>query len=413
MKMHPLHRLLRAATLGGCLVLGAASAATGVPEWVKPGEVRAGDQYIGVTTFRHDGAIEGDLFLWAESAVCGGSIGGDLIGAGQDLGLTGAIGGDVRAAGKTIALSGKIGRNAMVAGLDVSFSRESSVAGSLVACGKTVVLDGQVRGKTRVFAEKIVLKGEFFGDVLVNVIDIDKKDREDWELKDALIVAPGAVLHGKLIYQGSSAELQPGAKVAAFEWIKTGEAPARWLSKENRRRVWGFVSFLFTTIALFLLGLALHRWFPALFMKLGEFSAQKPWSAVLYGLLAALSTVPSLVFFIVLLAMYLILSPGLGMLFGSIAGAAYLALYILSTVPVGLWLGNLAFRKNPSALNRFGLGLLLFNAAVYLLGLLAGYHVGGPLFSILSFIVKFAAVLFGAGALLFLVKEFFAAARRG
>jgi hypothetical protein len=121
---------------------------------------------------------------------------------------------------------------------------------------------------------------------------------------------------------------------------------------------------------------------------------------------------PALILLIVLLALYLVLSPGLGILFGSAATSVYLALYVLSTIPVGLWLGNLVFRKNPSVLNRFGLGLLLLNATFYLLGLLGGLHLAGPLFPALSFIVKFMAVLLGAGILLHGVREFIAAARR-
>ncbi len=395
-----------------CMASGIAFAKTTTIETIKSGEIIPRDKFAAAQNFRNDGTVKGDLFVWAQSVSSTGTVRGDIISAGQDVSLSGTVQGNIRTVGSNVTLSGNVAKNVIVCGAVVMVTDTSNIDGSLIACGQSVVLSGKVKGNTRIYGEKITLQGEFFGDVTINDLGIEKKERDDLDLKDNLVVLPGTIVHGTLKYAGKTADIQKGAKVADFNWIKTKTAADEGISKQTGKHVWKFVKLLFSTIVLFLLGLLIYRSFPAVFTGMGDFSSQKPWNAILYGLVAVFSTIPVLVFFVVLMILSLIMSPGFGLIFGVTAVSIFAAMFYFSTIPAGFWLGNLILKKNPNVLVRFGVGLILFNLTVYILRLLADLHIAGPLFPALAFIVKLGAVLLGTGILINAVKELYAAARR-
>jgi cytoskeletal protein CcmA (bactofilin family) len=395
------------------MACGTALAMSLTIETVKPGEVFPRDKFIAAQNFRNDGLIKGDLFFWAQNASSTGTVTGDIIGAGQDVSLSGTVQGNIRAVGGSVTVSGNVMKNVIACGPVVLLTGDSRIDGSLIACGQSIAVNGKVKGNTLIYGEKITLQGEFFGDVTINNFGIDKQDRDDWDLKDSLTVLPGTVVHGTLKYKGSTADIQKGARVADFKWTKTKTAPDKGISRETGKHIQDFVKLLFTTVVLFLIGLMLYKSFPAVFTGMGDFSAHKPWNAILYGLIAVFSTIPAMVLFIVLMVLSFIMTPAFGLIFGITAATAYVGLFYFSTIPAGLWLGNLILRNNPNLLLRFGLGLILFNLILYILNLLADLHIAGPLFMAVAFIIKFGAVLLGAGILMHTAKELYAAARRG
>ncbi len=396
-----------------CMASGIAFAKSTTIQTIKSGEIFPRDKFAAAQNFRNDGTIKGDLFVWAQSVSSTGTVNGDIIGAGQDVSLSGTVQGNIRTVGSNVTVSGNVARNVIVCGAVVMVTDSSAIDGSLIACGKNVVVGGKVKGNSVIFGEKIILQGEFFGDVTVNYVNIDKKDREDIDVKDSLTVLPGTVVHGILKYGGGSADIQKGAKIADFKWIKPETAKSEGISHKTNTNIWKFVKILFTTVVLFLIGLLLNRSFPFIFNGMGEFSRQKPWNAILGGLIAVFSTIPVFVLFIVLMISAFIVSPAFGLIFGVSAVSIYAALFYFSTIPAGLWLGNLILKNNPNILLRFAMGLILLNLTVFILSLLGDLRIAGQLFSALSFIVKFGAVMLGTGILINAVKELYTAARRG
>ncbi len=396
-----------------CMTPGIALARSSMIETVKPGEVFPRDKFTAAQNFRNDGMIRGDLFFGAQSAISTGTVTGDIIGAGQDVSLSGTVQGNIRTVGSSVMLSGAVMKNVMAGGAAVIVTEDSKIDGSLIAFGQSIVLNGKVKGNTLIYGENITLQGEFHGDVTINNFDIEKKDRDDWDIKDSLTVLPGTIVHGTLKYTGSTADIQKGARVADFKWTKTKTAPDEKISRETEKQIWKFVKLLFTTVVLFLIGLLLYKSFPAVFTGMGEFSARRPWNAILYGLIAVFSTIPAMVIFIVLMALSFIMSPAFGLIFGITATGIYVALFYFAMIPAGLWLGNLILKNKSNVLLRFGLGLILFNLAVFIFNLLAALHVAGPLFPAIAFIVRFGAVLLGAGILMHAAGELYAAAKQG
>jgi cytoskeletal protein CcmA (bactofilin family) len=397
-----------------CMASGIALAKSTTIETVKTDEVFPRDKFAAAQNFRNDGTIKGDMFFWAQSASSTGTVTGDIIGAGQDVSLSGTVQGNIRTVGSNVTISGNVAKNVITCGAVVMITDGSRIDGSLIACGQSIIVNGKVKGNARIFGEKITLQGEFFGDVTVNYLNIDKKDRDDMDMKDSLTVLPGTVVHGILTYGGRTADIQKGSRIADFKWIKpAADAKDEVISRETRKHTWTSVKLLLTTVVLFLIGLLMYKKFPAVFTGMGDFSVQKPWNAILNGLIAVFSTIPALVLFIVLMILAFIMSPAFGLIFGITAVTLFAALFYFSTIPVGLWLGNIILRKNPNVLVRFGLGLILFNLTVLILNLLGAMKVAGPLFTALAFIVKFGAVLLGTGILMHAVKELYAAAKKG
>lgn len=413
MKKNILKPCLMSAAVIFCMASGITLAKSSTIDTVKPGEVFPRDKFVAAQNFRNDGTIKGDLFFWAQSASSTGTVTGDVIGAGQDVSLSGTVQGNIRAVGGTVTVSGTVMKNVITCGPTVLLTDGSRIDGSLITCGQSIVINGTVKGNTHIYGENIALQGEFFGDVTVNHFGIDKQDRDDFNLKDSLTVLPGAVIHGKLTFEGTAADIQKGARVADFKWIKTKAARDEGISQETRKQIWKFVKLLFTTIVLFLIGLALYKSFPTVFNGMGDLSAQKPWNAILYGLIVVFTTIPAVVTFIVLMALSVIMSPAFGLIFGLTATGTYVTLFYFSTIPAALWLGNLILKNRTNVLLRFGLGLILFNLTLFILNLLAALHIAGPLFAAVAFIVKFGGVLLGTGVLMHAIKELFALTRRG
>lgn len=394
------------------LTTGVALAKSSAIKLINSGEIFPRDKFVAAQNFRNDGTIKGDLFFWAQSASSAGLIEGDVIGAGQEVDLTGTVQGDTRVVGRSVTVSGNVARNLMAAGSTVMVTEGTKINGSFIAAGQSIISSGVVKKNSMLFGKEITLKGEYFGDVTVNYVECLKDKDEDTDFSSTLVVLPGTVIHGVLTYQGSSANIQKGAQVADFKWIKTKTEIDTGISHKSKKYIWKFVRTVFTTVVLFLLGLLLFRTFPVVFNSMSSYSEQNPWNAVLAGLVALFSTIPAVVVFIVLMALSFIISPAFGLIFGFTATGIYIVLFYLSIIPASLWIGNKIMKNNPNVLFRFGIGLVLFNITIYVLKLLAGLKVAGPLFPALAFIVKFGALLLGAGILIHAAREIYVAARR-
>ena len=368
------------------------------------------DKFSGGQIIRNEETVIGDLFFCGQTITSVANVEGDVIGIGQTINLTGNVLGDVRVGGSSVTLADQIGKNVTVLGRIVTVEESSAVNGSLIAFGDRINLFGKIKGRTIIGARYITLNGEFFGDVDVNNFVKGSNARYHRNSKVKLTVLPNTVIHGTLRFRGTDADIQKGARVADFQWTNTTTTYAGEQEGKFSRYVWKFIRLLLTTVVYFLIGLLLFRLFPSFFKKAAEFTVLKPWSAVGYGSITVFSTIVALIVCIILLILSIIMSPVFGLIFGVVTGAFYVLLFYLATVPTTLWLGGLIF-KERSLPYRFGAGLVIFNAGLFILMLLGKLLGLGPLFPALSFIVRFGALLLGAGALLYAIIQVYSEAR--
>lgn len=377
---------------------------------VQKDQVIAGDKFAGGQVIRNDGIIQGDMFFCGQSITSIGTIEGDAIGLGQNVNLSGNVMGDVRAGGSTITLGGPVGKNANVFGGVIKLSESSQIQGNLIAFGGQIDISGKVKGQTTIGGGNIVLNGEFFGDVNINNFGLPEPEQK--EHSASLTVLPGTIIHGKLKFQGASARIEKGAQVADFQWIKSTITAEKKQQRLVWDMVWKFIKLLFTTVVYFLIGLLFISQFQTIAGRMEQFTAEKPWNAVGYGLIALVSTVAALIVCVILLVFSFIMSPSFGLVFGVTATAGYIVLFYLATLPAALWLGRLILKEKRDRAYRLGLGLVIVNFGLFGLELLGKLPVAGPVFPGLGFIIRFGAILLGAGALLYAVRQIYLTAKQ-
>jgi cytoskeletal protein CcmA (bactofilin family) len=404
----------------GWLVLGIVFLAVSGPAFARSSativtqkeEVVSGDKYVRAQVFRNDGTIKGDLMYWAQNISSQGTIEGDAIGAGQDVDLAGNIQGNVRTAGANVNLSGKVEKNVTVFAGVITLARNSVVNGNITAFGGRINLDGKVKGNVIAGGNRIVLSGEFFGNVKINSPGTRKPRFDHGPGESKLTVLPGTIIHGTLIYKGNNAEIHEGAKIGDFQWDKSKVTAPDRQKREIYYYLWKFVRLLVTTAVYFLIGLLLFRLFPTFFERAAAFVTEKPWNALGGGLITMFSVIVVTVICMVLLILSLLMSPAFGIVSSITAIGFYALVFFLATIPVAIWLGTLALREKL-LVYRFGTGLIMLNAGLFILMILGGVPAIGPVFSALVFVVKFGVVLLGGGALLRGVRETFLVIKKG
>jgi hypothetical protein len=403
-------------------VSGPALARSSGIEVIQAKEVVPGDRFATGQIITNEGIIKGDLIVGGQNISSTGTVEGDVIGAGQDVSLSGNVLGNVRVGGATISLTGQAGKNVTLFGGAISLARSSVVNGSVTAFGGSISLDGKIKGRTLVGGRNVVLGGEFFGDVDVNNFAMRGPRFRDFGMsrfrfrdrhpEAKLIVLPGTIIHGVLRFRGASADIQKGAQVADFQWIKPEIAAPERHKSGIYWYVWKSVRLLFTTAVYFLMSLLLLKLFPAFFGRSAEFAAQKPWSAIGHGVIGLFSGIAVAIACILLLVLSFIMSPAFGIVSGIAATAFYGLFFFLAIVPAALWLGGLMFKERSLAY-RLGAGVIALNVGLFILAMLGTVSTVGPVFSTLGCLVRFCVVLLGGGALLRALWEGCAAAKRG
>jgi hypothetical protein len=179
--------LVRAALMlgGALLVAGGASAQEFEDLIVKKGLLR-GDQYLAGGTVDVHGKVEGDLIMAAAQAGLDGIVTGDVAAIGALVHVGGIVGDDVRALGGRVIVQGIVGDGLLVGGGEITLTRGTRIGGNailggrrvmdlgdvdgdLLVAGQYVEIAGDVRGRTTIRAEEVVIgpKARLFGDLVV------------------------------------------------------------------------------------------------------------------------------------------------------------------------------------------------------------------------------------------------------
>ena len=179
--------LVRAAGVlcGALLAAGGASAQEFEDLIVKKGLLR-GDQYLAGGTVDVHGKVEGDLIMAAAQAGLDGIVTGDVAAVGALVHVGGIVGDDVRALGGRVIVQGIVGDGLLVGGGEITLTRGTRIGGNailggrrvmdlgdvdgdLLVAGQYVEIAGDVRGRTTIRAEEVVIgpKARLFGDLVV------------------------------------------------------------------------------------------------------------------------------------------------------------------------------------------------------------------------------------------------------
>lgn len=365
-----------------------------------------GDLFAAAKIITSTGIILGDLIAGGRNISVAGKVAGDVLGGAETLDIAGPVGGDIRCLGKTLHIDGKVGKNVNVAARTLWIKNKTQIAGNLLTFCEYVRIDGNVKGYTKIDANRIILNGEFFGDVDINMdffvddVNASSPDKKS-EPFGTITIMPGTIIHGNLSYKSATrADIQPGAVVKNVQWIeskpvKTDATPSKGTS------VWSFGKMLMGTAVYFLIAMLLFKLFPGIFRHQSDPLRHRPWHTTGVGLLGILSILAAIMGIIILAGLsYLLNAVSLSVVTGMLLTGVYTVMFYLSSIPVSLWLGEWMVKDRFTLPAKFAIGLGTLSLLHFSLDLLSNVSPMGGLFGFINGLLVLGVLLLGVGALM-------------
>lgn len=328
------------------------------------------DYFATGDTVTVSGTVNGDAYVAGREVLVDGTINGDLIVAGGNVTIRGTVSQDVRAAGGNITISSQIGGSTTVVGGNVSITDSAALSGSLVTGVGTLQVFAPVGGGMTIGAGTAQIGNSVGGNISAGIGEIS--------------FSPDASVSGNLTYWSEKkANIAQGASVSGTVTQHTAPQGSTEAAQKAAEGFFSAVSLAFTLasfLSALILGLLLTKFAPRFLEKTADTILEAPAKSALIGFVA-LITIPVAAF---ILFVTLLLIP----LSFVVMGMYFIAIYF-SKIFVAYAIGKKASELLNSTWARgvvFLAGLVLF----YLLSAL-------PL---IGWIVSFAALLFGLGALL-------------
>jgi cytoskeletal protein CcmA (bactofilin family) len=400
---------------------------------IQKGEVVDDDLYVSAQEFVLDGTVNGDLIVFAQLVTINGKVDGDLMTAAQTVAVNGEVTGSVRMAGSVLLVGEKarIGRDIVSAGYSLESKPGSSIGQDLVYGGGQSLLAGDVARNVHVGTGGFELRGHVGGNVNADVGEPDQgragpppamfmpqSPIAPPNVKPGLTVDPSAQIDGDLRYTQSRDIAIPASVVAGKVTRTTPSRETRSVREETAAAKitnWG-LNFVRTSISLLLMGLLLLWLFPTFIRGLSAELQTKPlaslgwgavaWAAFFFMLLMIITAtiIAAILFGVLTLSQLTGTAIGLGLLalLGLIIGFVFATTFIAKIVfgtALGRWI--LQRLSSPLAEHRYlpmVIGVLI---TVGVIALLSFPLVPG----ILGWLLNFAIVLLGLGALLLWSRE--------
>jgi cytoskeletal protein CcmA (bactofilin family) len=304
-------------------------------------EVAAGDVHDGTLvassrTVNVDGVVEGDLIVLAERLAVRGEVRGNVFAIAQNLEMSGRVTGSVHVASERSHVAGDVQGDLYALSEHLTLAKPAAIGrdASLAVTGAAV--EGTVGRNVWAWIDWIEVRGSIGG-------HLDARG-------DRVALLDGARIGGDVdaeLPKGREIETSPGAAVAGELRSAVHRHPGRaHLARFLKLRFWTFLGIQLT--GAFVVGLALHTLFPALFR--GRLDTTGAFFRSLgIGFLALIATP----FAIALCAVTLV-----GIPLSLIGLAVYLAALYVAFLVVAALVGSTLVRSRGEATGGFSLALL-------------------------------------------------------
>jgi len=353
------------------------------------------DLYIFGSDVQVNENIDGDLVIAGGRIEVTGDVSQDLMAAGGIISLDGNTGDDIRVSGGSITISGEVSDDLIAAGGQINVLKKADIGGTAVLTGGIINFNGTAREGAIFNAGDITISGKIEGDVEIG--DVEN-----------LKIASGAEITGDLTYKSANiADISKDAVIggevketivkARREEITAGAAP--WAIFTATYIGGKIISFL----GLFILGIILLLIMPGFFEKFTDRMRKTLGRCVGTGAIVIFGVpIASMILFIITVILFItIIGSGLGVV-AMASNTVMLILYGLliytSTVFLSFTLGKLILSKTSLNMGKYGWKVL-----AYLIGLviiMIPYSI-----PFVGWLIRFAGVLFGSGAVIFAVKD--------
>lgn len=366
-----------------CLVLGVSILSTSVASAysiisqdnvsVGSDQVVDGSVYAAGSTVQVDGTINGDLFCAGQVVEITGTVNGDVLCAAQQLRLKGTVNGDARVAGQTFNLDGQITGSLTAFAQTALLNQSGSVGRDLTLYAQSATLNSFVGRDFVGGSSTMSINSVVGGSVKVDV--------------QSLTLGANAKVAGSVDYvSNTDANVQQGAQFGVLNRTEPAQHQANERSNQLGARVGS--AFLWFLSAL-LIGGVIMLLFPALFERTAGIIRKQPWSALGLGLLG--------VFVLPILALLAVITV-VGFPLAVVIVLAWLLLLCLSGIFGAYTLGRLIVGKTSPKLTNGWLRLGSLALGLFILAVLS-------ILPVVNMITGLAAVLFGAGSLLFILRN--------
>ena len=392
-------------------------------------EVIEDDLYVGANEFVLDGTVKGDVIVGGNIITINGTVEGDLWAAGQVVIINGVVMDDARIAGAGLQLGddAQIGGDLLAAGASLETKAGSAVGGDLLVGAGQALLVGDVGRNVLAGAGALELRGNFGGDVKAFVDQTEETVSGPSpnvymqqnialtlpSVAPGLTVAESAKIAGSLEYSSTYNLTFPGGSVGGEvtrvepEFDENTYVPPTPAEKTVK---WAF-DLLRTVVTLILIGLLLGWLAPAFLNATSGKIETQTWQSLGWGAIGWAAF-----FFALLLIVILMVAGGiifgvltLGGLSGAIIWLGILSMFALTVafvlatayvtkIVVGTALGKWIFSKTNPALSEHKFWPMILGVLVIVV-VVALFHFPLVPLGFFGWLLNFAVVLFGLGAL--------------
>lgn len=392
---------------------------------IESDEVVNDDLYVTAAELVLDGTVNGDLIAIGQTLTINGRVEGDVMAAGQTVVINGTVTGAVRMAGSVLLLAegGSVGGDILGAGYSLEVQEGSSVGQDIVFAGGQLLIAGDVVRNMQVATGAFELRGAVGGNVQADVAEAGASAGPPPNIfmpptavsaptvRPGFTIDPSARIEGNLEYMQTT-DLAIPAGVVVGTVTRSEPATGQMADEETtgeRVSRWG-VNILRSSVTLILLGLLLLWLFP---FFLGGSSTKLQtafWPSLGWGVIAYAGFFIALLFTIIVVVLGgllfgvltlsglagTIISVGLLSLFVLILGFVLVTSFVAKIVfgqALGKWF--LARANSPLAEHRYWPMVIGVIVIVLVVALLSFPLIPG----ILGWLLNFAIILFGLGAL--------------
>lgn len=353
------------------------------------------DLYVFGRIITIDNKVDGDLITSGFQIDIDGEITGDLIAAGGNLKIDGDIGDDARVAGGIVFISGDIADDLIFAGGQMTINKSASIGGDLVGGGGTVEVKGEIIGDAILSGTTITISGTIEGSVRIE--DVEE-----------LIITDSADIAGNIEYiSAETVKIADGASIG-------GEVSGTIVEKDEEytniaRTAWTIFTATYfggkaiSFLSLFVVGLILLLAVPGFFNKFNDRMRMTLGNCVGAGAIMVFGVPVAMVAVFVIMVLLFITIIGSGL--GIIAISANIILAVLfmlsiytSTIFLSFLVGRMILLKTKLDMDKYGIKVLAFLTGLIIIILL--YSI-----PFIGWIINFAGILFGVGALSLVLKD--------
>ncbi|WP_232696575.1 bactofilin family protein [Brevibacillus daliensis] len=307
-------------------------------------EHHEGDLFIYATTAVIDGTVEGDLYVFADTLIIKGKVTGDVISFTNKITVEGIVEGNLRSASQFVIIPGQVKKNASTFANNFRIPASGNLNGSLVGFTHDLFVDGKIGKETNGFYRYITISGTL-------------EQGTSWIRTERMQLTPTSVVNGDLNYNAlSQAIVEPGATI-------NGEH--QYTAIEEQSKIKPFLMMTLTSaISTLIFWLLIRYFFTSTLQTVTNKLSERPLKLFLKGLIILIVTP------IICIS---ILFTVVGIPIGVVGLISFFLLYYLAKIYVGSWLGHwiitrLHYKWKPLVAEFVGVLLLVLLLQIPYLG---------------------------------------------